>query len=143
MKYSEKLRDPRWQKKRLEILERDNWTCRVCLGKENTLHVHHIDYFRGDPWETPANLLVTLCEECHEAEREQWGENSNLLLKELKANGFMSDDLLALIDFGSNVIGKLGKDKCLFILWDIATKEYRAAAEKSGKTREFPVKKEG
>jgi len=25
--YSEKLKDPRWQKKRLEILSRDNFTC--------------------------------------------------------------------------------------------------------------------
>ena len=26
MSYSDKLKDPRWQRKRLEIFERDNWT---------------------------------------------------------------------------------------------------------------------
>lgn len=30
MTYSQKLRDPRWQKKRLEILERDSFTCQHC-----------------------------------------------------------------------------------------------------------------
>jgi 5-methylcytosine-specific restriction endonuclease McrA len=29
-KYSEKLRDPRWQKKRLEIFQRDNFICQNC-----------------------------------------------------------------------------------------------------------------
>ena len=33
MGYSEKLKDPRWQKKRLEILERDNFRCQYCGDK--------------------------------------------------------------------------------------------------------------
>ena len=40
--YSEKLRDPRWQKRRLEILERDAWQCQACLSTAKTLHVHHL-----------------------------------------------------------------------------------------------------
>ena len=36
MKYSEKLRDPRWQKARLKVLERDNWTCVNCGETERT-----------------------------------------------------------------------------------------------------------
>lgn len=64
--YSEKLKDPRWQKKRLEILERDSWTCKGCGAKERTLHVHHIFYFPGkDPWEIENGFLITLCEDCH------------------------------------------------------------------------------
>lgn len=39
--YSEKLLDPRWQKKRLEILARDNWTCQRCGAVNCELHVHH------------------------------------------------------------------------------------------------------
>ena len=37
--YLEKLKDPRWQKKRLEILERDGWKCMACGEKEKTLRV--------------------------------------------------------------------------------------------------------
>lgn len=67
MTYSEKLKDPRWQKKRLEILNRDDWTCRYCGDKETTLHVHHELYTKGaDPWDYDDYLLTTLCEECHE-----------------------------------------------------------------------------
>jgi len=44
MKYSEKLKDPRWQKKRLKVLERDNWECKQCGEKEETLHIHHLLY---------------------------------------------------------------------------------------------------
>lgn len=66
LNYSEKLKDPRWQKKRLEILERDNWTCRGCGGKETTLHVHHIAYLSGiEPWDIPDGFLITLCKTCH------------------------------------------------------------------------------
>lgn len=66
MKYSDKLKDPRWQKKRLQILERDKWTCRACCSKENTLHVHHLFYIpKLEPWEIPDGLLVTLCCDCH------------------------------------------------------------------------------
>lgn len=62
--YSSKLRDPRWQKKRLEILERDNFMCRVCSDKDDTLFVHHLSYDK-EPWTVPDESLVTLCEFCH------------------------------------------------------------------------------
>jgi hypothetical protein len=62
--YSEKLKDPRWQKKRLKIFERDNWTCQTCNSKENTLHCHHEKY-SGEPWEISDEFLITTCEICH------------------------------------------------------------------------------
>lgn len=65
--YAEKLRDPRWQKKRLRILERDEWTCQQCYDQESTLHVHHL-WYQGEPWDAPDQALVTLCSECHEEE---------------------------------------------------------------------------
>lgn len=65
--YGEKLRDPRWQKKRLEILQRDAFTCRLCGDSQSTLHVHHLRYERGaDPWDYPSSALLTTCESCHE-----------------------------------------------------------------------------
>lgn len=64
--YVEKLKDPRWQKKRLEILSRDNFTCQSCYDKTATLHLHHLDYISGnEPWEYPDEYLLTLCEKCH------------------------------------------------------------------------------
>jgi|WetSurMetagenome_2_1015567.scaffolds.fasta_scaffold975681_1 hypothetical protein len=66
MTYSEKLKDPRWQKKRLEIFQRDNWTCVSCSSKEKTLNVHHRKYIKGkEPWDYELDDLWTMCEECH------------------------------------------------------------------------------
>ncbi len=66
--YAEKLKDPRWQKKRLEVLEREDFKCEWCGDSDNTLHVHHWYYDRGkDPWEYPAAHLSALCEDCHSA----------------------------------------------------------------------------
>jgi len=70
MKYSDKLKDPRWQKKRLEIFERDNWTCIFCGEEEKTLSVHHLYYDKGNPWEVRNAALVTVCEGCHKKESE-------------------------------------------------------------------------
>lgn len=65
--YSQLLKDPRWQKKRLEVLSINDWMCISCGAKESELHIHHIRYRRGKkPWEyTPEELLV-LCADCHE-----------------------------------------------------------------------------
>ena len=65
--YSEKLKDPRWQRKRLEILSRDNFTCRHCKDSQETLHVHHLKYHK-EPWDVDSEYLITLCEWCHELE---------------------------------------------------------------------------
>jgi len=66
MTYSEKLKDPRWQKKRLEILSRDKFACKICNDEKSTLHVHHLKYLKGkDPWEYPKKDLATLCFYCH------------------------------------------------------------------------------
>jgi 5-methylcytosine-specific restriction endonuclease McrA len=65
MTYSQKLRDPRWQKKRLEIFTRDNWTCIFCGAKERNLQCHHVVYRKLDPWDYPDDLYQTACEYCH------------------------------------------------------------------------------
>lgn len=64
--YSEKLRDPRWQKKRLEILELAKFTCKLCGSTTKELHVHHGFYESGkSPWDYPAWALHCLCVDCH------------------------------------------------------------------------------
>ena len=65
-KYTEKFKSPKWQKLRLEIMERDNFTCVACGDKDKTLNVHHGYYEKGkDPWEYPLETLWTVCERCH------------------------------------------------------------------------------
>jgi hypothetical protein len=96
-KYSEKLRDPRWQKKRLEILQRDKFCCQKCFDTETTLHVHHRRYIPGrDPWEVPDDDLVTLCEVCHAEEQELWPDVIQSLCETLVARGYFSEDVNAL-----------------------------------------------
>jgi hypothetical protein len=73
MGYAELLKDPRWQKKRLEIMERDEWTCKTCGDTKATLTVHHKSYRMVDGkfvdiWDYPDEDLITLCEECHSKE---------------------------------------------------------------------------
>lgn len=64
--YLQKLKDPRWQKKRLQIFERDKWKCQCCFTDNKTLHVHHLDYLPNtDPWDYDDSYLTTLCEDCH------------------------------------------------------------------------------
>jgi hypothetical protein len=64
MKYSEKLKHPKWQKKRLEILSRDNFSCQLCSDSETELHVHHLNYTK-EPQDAPNEDLQTLCKTCH------------------------------------------------------------------------------
>lgn len=64
--YSELLKHPKWQKKRLEILTRDSYQCQCCFDRETTLVVHHKRYDRNkNPWEYDNSDLITLCEDCH------------------------------------------------------------------------------
>jgi len=64
--YSELLKHPKWQKKRLKILERDKFTCQLCGDDETMLHVHHKKYTKGKkPWEYDNKDLITLCKDCH------------------------------------------------------------------------------
>lgn len=67
--YKEKLLDPRWQKMRLKILERDSFTCQYCSDKDKTLHVHHFCYnVNHNPWDVDHTALITICEDCHKVE---------------------------------------------------------------------------
>ena len=66
MTYKEKLLDPRWQKKRLEILQRDNFSCCMCCDTKTTLHIHHLSYSSSrNPWDSEEWDMRTLCEACH------------------------------------------------------------------------------
>ena len=64
--YSELLKHPHWQRKRLKILNRSNFECQNCDSKDKTLHVHHGYYQKGlKPWQYPDESLFCLCADCH------------------------------------------------------------------------------
>lgn len=66
--YTEQLKHPNWQRKRLEMLERDGWKCVACESTEKTLHVHHKTYIKGRmAWDYESTNFESLCEDCHEA----------------------------------------------------------------------------
>jgi hypothetical protein len=63
--------DPRWQRVRLRILERDGFACKACGDAKNTLHVHHRVYEKKKKiWDALDENLITLCEECHQRAEE-------------------------------------------------------------------------
>jgi hypothetical protein len=66
--YANKLRDPRWQKKRLEVMEKAQWKCERCNASDKELQVHHGMYeYNKDPWDYDTSVLWCLCKRCHEA----------------------------------------------------------------------------
>jgi hypothetical protein len=103
MTYAEKLRDPRWQKKRLEILQRDDWKCQLCGDKSNTLVIHHFFYENNlEPWEYPNKSLITYCENCHESEHAGTIKSLEYLNQSLKKLNFKSYDIGMLENFIKN-----------------------------------------
>lgn len=64
--FTEQYKHPKWQKMRLKILERDEYTCRLCKSTEKQLHIHHLEYRRGKKvWEYSPDNFLTLCSFCH------------------------------------------------------------------------------
>jgi len=88
MTYKEKLKDPRWITKSIEIKERDI-TCQKCGSKLN-LEIHHHRYLRfTDPWDYPDNYLITLCRDCHQE------ETDNLRILDNKIESMLTSGLFA------------------------------------------------
>jgi len=64
--YSEKLKDPRWQAKRLEKMQEQGFQCEVCGDHTSELHIHHRRYIDSlEPWEYSLTMLACLCSKCH------------------------------------------------------------------------------
>ena len=97
--YSEKLKDPRWQKKRLEILNRDDWTCQICGAKDRPLHAHHPQYSSeiSNPWEYDDQQIITLCESCHSIEHECLHGAKEYLLISIVNAGFNTSEKMGML----------------------------------------------
>lgn len=112
--YNELLKDPRWQKRRLEIFERDNWTCQICGTKDKMLHVHHIAYIKNrKPWDYPDNLLITLCEECHKEDKKN-RDSINTYIENMRNYGLTNYEISRLLEMVEIQIIGMHHDDCIF-----------------------------
>jgi len=76
--YGALLFDKRWKNRREYILNKDKYSCTVCSSQQD-LQVHHRQYhylktekkFKV-PWDYPDQLLITLCERCHQKGHNQY-----------------------------------------------------------------------
>jgi hypothetical protein len=72
LSYIEQLRHPNWQRKRLEMLASNDWTCAKCAAVDKELHVHHLRYVKGRmAWEYEDEELQVLCNACHKLTHEE------------------------------------------------------------------------
>jgi hypothetical protein len=71
MNYEDQLKNPKWQKRRLERMGLADWKCERCGDDSEQLHIHHKQYHtwpsgaRVAPWEYEDADLACLCETCH------------------------------------------------------------------------------
>ena len=101
--YSKKFKDPRWQKRRLDILELNGFECVNCGDDKSTLHVHHKFYRKGaDPWDYSDNNLIVLCETCH-------SELHDAMLEVDRAIGSVlnKESLLRIVGYAMAIEGEL------------------------------------
>lgn len=121
--YAKKLRDPRWQKTRLKVLDRDKWMCQECYDISKPLNVHHC-YYDGykNPWEYPLGSLVTLCEDCHKSESDPEIKEVALdqIDKFLKEYGYLTSNIF---DVGHLLAGiPLRENRSIFFLLEFVCK---------------------
>lgn len=87
------FKSPRWLKKRSEILERDGG-CTNCGAKDVPLDVHHCRFtVDRAPWDTPDDLLETMCFPC----LQQFSAQKARIVKML--DSVETSDLLRLIGY--------------------------------------------
>ena len=90
--YAEQLLDPRWQKKRLEVLSNAEFSCQYCGDGKSTLHVHHKQYIKGrQVWEYENSQLISLCKNCHLDQHEN-EEKFNDLIARIPLDGPSNKD---------------------------------------------------
>jgi hypothetical protein len=116
--YSEKLRNPKWQRKRLEILQRDDFTCKLCGDKETELHVNHLKY-TGEPQDAPNEDLETLCKVCHALKHSL--DELHIIKTASKVKDIYGNNVLVYRDYLGDVFFAHYDSKCNF---DYSTPDY-------------------
>lgn len=128
MNFKKQIKSPKWQKRRLEILNRDNFTCQSCGSTDETLHVHHIKYNKDKMyWEYPDDLLITLCEECHSTEHLCQTDFLKMEIENFKDMGFTYIEICGMLSTLRKIIEEtkggtpeevLGKPISYYIIGD-------------------------
>lgn len=121
--YYDKLKDPRWQKKRLQVMNRDKWTCKKCGDTETTLNIHHLKYESGkNPWEYDNKDLVTLCEDCHENIEKLKKDNPELdfnLIRIYKSTGWSDNSIIIFISYNDICVMRIHQDGNFIVGYNI------------------------
>lgn len=95
--YFEKLKDPRWQKRRLDIFELYNFECSNCGDNRSTLHAHHVGYRKNtEPWDYGDTEILCLCEDCHKKAHKQ-SDNTKELLRFVAGDTAKIDQIIGYI----------------------------------------------
>lgn len=100
MNFKEQIKSPKWQKRRLEILNRDNFTCQACGATDETLHVHHIKYIKNKMyWDYPDEMLITMCDDCHDTEHSCKDDFIQDILRDLNSCGFTYIEICGMVNY--------------------------------------------
>lgn len=115
MDYKEQIKSPKWQKRRLEIMQKDNFTCQLCGDTESMLNVHHLTYHKDKKiWEYEDWELITLCENCHKEEHSSIDDVINEI-ESIKSRGVTVQEIKAALN-SIDISLYLGHDDCIYNL---------------------------
>jgi hypothetical protein len=88
--------NPRWQRRRLAIMKRDEFTCRYCGNETTELHIHHLIDLNGrNPWESEDDHLLTICATC-QTDEENLKSDDHMLIGMFSLSGLKRRDLYSL-----------------------------------------------
>ena len=131
--YSEKLKSPKWQKKRLEILQRDKFTCVLCGDTETELHINHLKY-TGEPYDAPNEDLETLYKVCHKLKHSL--DDLHKITKASKVKDIYGNNILVYRDYLGDVFFAHYDSKCNF---DYNTPSYGFNKKTEKRLRELKI----
>ena len=98
-KYSDDLKNPKWQRKRLEIMQRDEFRCCLCLDPDKELYIHHLYYLPDTKtWDYDNECYVTLCEDCHKAYHFDFAKIIGLIAYQVMKKGKSFFDVKQILD---------------------------------------------
>jgi len=131
--YAAKLKDPRWKRKRRDLIIAAGCACEECGDKESRLQIHHKYHDHSlAPWEYPHKAMCVLCSGCKKARREY----ERLLLESITAKeGGRILDLAA-------ELSRLKKEQGLS-LWDIVLMMQSHRATVSDALKIKPIRSHG
>lgn len=120
---SEQIKKPQWQKRRLEIMQRDNFSCQICGDKESTLNVHHFHYDNARKyWEYEDWELITLCERCHTNEH-SYSDVILMQVEQLRKRGVTMFEIGCLLEV-IDIAFYLGREDAIHMITGDSTGTY-------------------